>query len=132
MKPVRTAIVVFVFWTIVVGGIYPLVITGIGAAFFPRKSSGSLVQVNGKPAGSTLLAQGFESSIYFHPRSSAVKYDASSSGGSNAGYTNSDLKKAFDQRKADWQKAFGPAEPPIENLGRLTSRSLYLSYCAWE
>ena len=116
MKPIRTAIIVFVFWTIAVGGIYPLLITGVGAVFFPAKAGGSLVQVKGKPAGSILLAQGFEGSVYFHPRPSAVKYDASSSGASNAGYTSADLKKDFDQRKADWQKAFGPAEPPVEVL----------------
>jgi K+-transporting ATPase ATPase C chain len=116
MKPIRTALIVFVFWTIAVGGIYPLLITGIGTVFFPVKTSGSLIEARGKVAGSSLLAQGFESSIYFHPRPSAVKYDASSSGASNAGYTNSDLKKAYDQRKADWQKAFGSGEPPVEML----------------
>jgi K+-transporting ATPase ATPase C chain len=116
MKPIRTAIIVFVFWTITVGGIYPLLITGIGAIFFPGKAGGSLIETRGKVVGSSLLAQGFESGIYFHPRPSAVKYDASSSGASNAGYTNADLKKAYNQKKADWQKAFGPGEPPIEML----------------
>ena len=116
MKHMRTAVIVFVFWTIAVGGIYPLLITGIGAVFFQKKAGGSLVQVKSRQAGSSLLAQGFESSTYFHPRPSAVTYDASSSGGSNAGYTNADLKKAFDRRKADWQKAFGLGEPPIEML----------------
>jgi K+-transporting ATPase ATPase C chain len=116
MKTIRTAIIVFAFWTLAVGGIYPLVITGIGAVFFPGKASGSLIEAKGKVVGSRLLAQGFEGDTWFHPRPSAVKYDASSSGASNAGYTNSDLKKAYDQRKADWQKAFGPGEPPLEML----------------
>jgi K+-transporting ATPase ATPase C chain len=116
MKHIRTAIIVFVFWTVAVGGIYPPLITGIGAVFFPGKASGSLIEARGKVVGSSLLAQGFESSTYFHPRPSAVKYDASSSSGSNAGYTNADLKKAYDQRRADWQKLLGPGEPPIEML----------------
>jgi K+-transporting ATPase ATPase C chain len=116
MKHIRTALIVFVFWTIAVGGVYPLLITGIGAVFFPGKAHGSLVQTGGKVVGSGLLAQGFDGDIYFHPRPSAVKYDASSSGASNAAYTNADLKKAYDQRKADWQKAFGPGEPPMEML----------------
>ena len=116
MKHIRTAVIVLAFWTIAVGGIYPLLITGIGAVFFPRKSHGSLVEVGGKVVGSGLLAQAFDSDIYFHPRPSAVKFDASSSGASNAAYTNADLKKAYDQRKADWQKSFGPGEPPTEML----------------
>ncbi|HTP59601.1 MAG TPA: potassium-transporting ATPase subunit C, partial [Spirochaetia bacterium] len=66
--------------------------------------------------GSSLIAQDFEKDIYFHPRPSAVKYDSSSSGASNWGWTSSDLKKAYDQRKADWQKAYGSAEPPMDML----------------
>lgn len=116
MKPIRTAIAVFVFWTIVVGGIYPLLMTGVGAALFPRKIHGSLVEKDGKVVGSALIAQDFTSDVYFHPRPSAAKYDPTSSGGSNWGWTSSDLKKAYDQRKADWQKAFGPGEPPMDML----------------
>jgi potassium-transporting ATPase KdpC subunit len=116
LKPIRTAIVVFVFWTIVVGGIYPLLVTGVGAVLFPAKTHGSLVSVNGKVAGSALLGQDFQSDIYFHSRPSAVKYDPTSSGASNWGWTSSDLKKAYDRRKADWQKRYGPADPPMDML----------------
>lgn len=116
MKHVRTAIVVTIFWTIVVGGIYPLLMTGIGAALFPRKVHGSLVSRNGKVVGSSLIAQDFTSDIYFHPRPSAVKYDPIGSGGSNWSWTSSDLKKAYDQRKSDWQRAYGPGEPPLDML----------------
>ncbi len=116
MKPIRTAIIVFVFWTIVVGGIYPLLMTGVGAALFPRKVQGSLVSQGGKLVGSALLAQDFQSDVYFHPRPSAVKYDPTNSGASNWGWTSSDLKKAYDQRKSDWQKAYGPGDPPMDML----------------
>jgi K+-transporting ATPase ATPase C chain len=116
LKPIRTAIIVFVFWTIVVGGIYPLLITGVGAILFPRKAQGSLVTVNGRVVGSALLGQDFQSDIYFHPRPSAVEYDPRGSGASNWGWTSSDLKKAYDQRKADWQKRYGPADPPMDML----------------
>ncbi len=116
MKPIRTAIVVFVFWTIVVGGIYPLLMTGVGAVLFPRKVQGSLVERDGKVVGSTLLAQDFSSDIYFHPRPSAAKYDPTNSGASNWGWTSSDLKKAYDQRKTDWLKTYGPGEPPMDMM----------------
>jgi K+-transporting ATPase ATPase C chain len=114
MKPIRTAIVVFVFWTIVVGGIYPLLMTGVGAALFPRKTQGSLVARDGKVVGSSLLAQDFQSDVYFHPRPSAAKYDPTNSGASNWGWTSSDLKKAYDQHKSDWQKSYGPGDPPMD------------------
>ncbi len=116
MRSVRTAIVVTVFWTIVVGGIYPLLMTGIGKALFPQKVGGSLVSVQGKVVGSSLIAQDFEKDIYFHPRPSAVKYDPPNSGASNWGWTSADLKKAYDQRIADWLKTYGPGEPPMDML----------------
>ena len=116
MKPIRTAIIVTIFWTIAVGGIYPLFMTGIGDLFFRHKVGGDLVDRGGTVVGSELIGQAFESDRYFHPRPSTIKYDASASGASNEGYTSADLKKNYDQRKADWQKAFGPGDPPMDVL----------------
>jgi potassium-transporting ATPase KdpC subunit len=116
MKHVRTALVVLAFWTVVAGGAYPLLVTGIGAVFFRDKAQGSIVRSGGKVAGSSLIGQGFENGIWFHSRPSAVGYDSSASGAGNGGYTNADLKKAHDQRRDDWRKAFGPGEPPAEML----------------
>jgi potassium-transporting ATPase KdpC subunit len=89
---------------------------GVGALFFPQKAQGSLVMEQGKAVGSMLIGQDFSSDLYFHPRPSAIKYDASSSGASNYGWTSADLKKAYDQRMSDWQKANGPSQPPMEML----------------
>jgi K+-transporting ATPase ATPase C chain len=116
MKPVRTAIIVTLFWTVVVGGIYPLLMYGVGAAFFPGQAQGSLVEQNGKVVGSTLIGQDFPSDKYFHSRPSAIGYDPASSGASNKGWTSADLKKAYDQRKADWETANGNTEPPPDML----------------
>jgi potassium-transporting ATPase KdpC subunit len=119
MKPIRTAIIVFVFWTVVVGGIYPLFMTGIGALFFPRAAQGSLMSAEGtggKLLGSRLMAQEFKSDRFFQERPSATGYDPSSSGASNQGYTSAQLKKDFDQRKADWLKSTGAADAPREML----------------
>ncbi|MGA2641758.1 MAG: potassium-transporting ATPase subunit KdpC [Spirochaetia bacterium] len=112
MKPVRTAIIVTIFWTVAVGGMYPLLMYGVGAVFFPAQAHGSLIMKDGKVAGSALIGQDFSSDVYFHPRPSSIKYDASNSGASNWGWTSSDLKKAFTQNKSDWQKANGNSEPP--------------------
>ena len=114
MKPVRTAIIVTIFWTLVVGGMYPLLMFGVGAVFFPAQAQGSLIMKDGKVVGSALIGQDISSDAYFHPRPSTIKYDPSSSGASNWGWTSSDLKKAYTQNKADWQKANGNTEPPQE------------------
>jgi K+-transporting ATPase ATPase C chain len=117
MKPLRTAVMAFVFWTVVVGGVYPLLMTGIGALFFPRQAQGSLISSpGGKVMGSSLLAQGFGSDRYFHERPSATGYDPSNPGASNQGYTSARLKKDFDQRKTDWLNSTGSSDAPAEML----------------
>ena len=116
MKPVRTAIIVTIFWTIVVGGMYPLLMYGVGIVFFPHQSQGSLLTRGGKVVGSALIGQDFSTDAYFHSRPSSIKYDPSSSGASNWGWTNADLKKAYTQNRADWQKAHGAGEPPMDML----------------
>ncbi len=116
MKSIRTSILVTVFWTIVVGGIYPLFVYGIGAVFFPAQAGGSLVVREGKVVGSTLIGQEFTGEAYFLPRPSAIDYNAASSGASNLGWTSADLKKAYDQRKSEWRASHGSEEPPMEML----------------
>jgi potassium-transporting ATPase KdpC subunit len=116
MNHLRTSIVVTIFWTIVVGGAYPLLMLGFGALVFPQKTQGSLLTADGKVVGSALIGQDFASDSYFHPRPSAIQYDASSSGASNLGWTSAALKKAYDQRRSDWQKTYGDREPPMEML----------------
>ena len=120
MKPVRSAIITTIFWTVVVGGAYPLLMWGIGALFFPHQAEGSLVVLNGATVGSTLIGQDFESDRYFHSRPSAIGYDASNSGASNYGWTSAALKQAYDQRLSDWKKA-NPSKdvsdpPPLDML----------------
>jgi K+-transporting ATPase ATPase C chain len=116
MKHFRTSVLVLLASTVVLGGVYPLLMTGIGALFFPAKASGSLVRSDGTVKGSELIGQDFTGPRYFHPRPSAAGYDASSSGAGNQGYTSRELKDAYDRRKADWEKANGTTEVPAEMM----------------
>ena len=89
----RTSIRFTIVTTLLVGLGYPLLVTGIAEAVFPRKAAGSLILKDGQVIGSELLAQSFTSDKYFHPRPSAAGngYDATSSGGSNLAQSNKAL-----------------------------------------
>jgi potassium-transporting ATPase KdpC subunit len=93
LKELWTSIVATVVLCVVVSGLYPVVIWGIGQVLFPHQANGSLVQNNGQIVGSELLAQGFSGAKYFHPRPSnaGTGYDSTSSGGSNLGPTSQKL-----------------------------------------
>src|SRR5947209_2934378 len=86
--------------TILLGIVYPLVVTGIAQVLFPKKANGQLIQSNGKTVGSRILGQSFTSPGYFHSRPSAAGngYDATASNGSQWGPTN---QKLVDRVKGD-------------------------------
>lgn len=111
-----TAILMTVATTILLGIIYPLVVTGLAQLIFPKQANGQLIQKDGKTVGSRIIAQGFSSPGYFHPRPSFAGngYDPTNTNGSQLGPTN---QKLIDRVKGDVSTAHAenPTAPvPID------------------
>jgi K+-transporting ATPase ATPase C chain len=91
MRSIFIAIRFAIITLVITGIIFPLAMTGFAHVAFPNKSSGSLIEQDGRVVGSKLIGQQFEGPQYFHPRPSASDYDAMASGGSNLGPTSATL-----------------------------------------
>lgn len=92
-KNLQIAFWMTVVTTLLLGVVYPLVVTGLAQLLFPRQANGELIVSNGKIIGSRLIGQPFSLPGYFHSRPSAAGagYDAANSSGSNLGPTNRQL-----------------------------------------
>ena len=99
-KNLITAFLMTIATTILLGLIYPLVITGLAQLLFHEKANGQIITRNGEAIGSRIIAQPFTSPKYFHPRPSNAGngYDAANSGGTNLASTN---QKLIDRVRAD-------------------------------
>ena len=101
LQIVRPALSVFVLLTIVAGVAYPLLVTGVAQAAFPHAANGSIVTVDGKAVGSSLIGQSFGEPKYFWSRPSATSPMANNgvaSGGSNLNANNPALLDAVKGR----------------------------------
>jgi len=103
-KHFMTSIWMTIVTTLLLGVVYPFVVTALAQVLFPQQANGSLISINGTIVGSHLIGQPFSSPGYFRSRPSAAGngYDAGNSGGSNLGPTN---KMLIDRMNGDVQKA---------------------------
>ena len=92
-KNLITSVLMTLATTILLGVIYPLVVTGLAQLLFHHKANGQLISKSGRVVGSRIIGQGFSGPDYFHSRPSAAGngYDAANSAGSNLGPTNQKL-----------------------------------------
>ncbi|HOX58317.1 MAG TPA: K(+)-transporting ATPase subunit C [Candidatus Paceibacterota bacterium] len=112
ISELRSAVLGTLALAVVCCGLYPLLVFGIGQAFFPRQANGSLiVDAKGAVRGSGLIGQPSRADKYFHPRPSCAGngYDAASSGGSNLGPTSQKLRDAIARNLADYRAQNGLA-----------------------
>src|SRR5580704_17295543 len=115
-KNLITSVLMTIATTVLLGIIYPLVVTGLAQLFFKDKANGQLIVQNGNVVGSRIIGQAFVGPGYFHSRPSAAGngYDAANSNGSQLGPTNQHL---IDRVKTDvaTNQADNPGQPvPID------------------
>src|SRR6266702_4782918 len=128
LREIRPAIILLLLLTAITGLAYPLAMTAIAGAIFPKQAQGSLIERDGKVVGSALIGQEFKDDKYFHGRPSATTapdpadstktvsapYNAANSGGSNLGPTskalNDRIKDDVEKLKAENPKADVPID----------------------
>ena len=98
---IRPVLVLFILMTVITGVIYPIVVTAIGHAAFGHQANGSMLEKDGKVAGSALIGQQFDAPYYFWGRLSATSpqpYNGLASGASNLGPLNPALTDGIKSR----------------------------------
>jgi K+-transporting ATPase ATPase C chain len=127
MKEIKSALLMLILFTVICGGIYPAVVTGLAHVIFPWQARGSFVtDPAGKVVGSTLIGQPFSEPKYLWPRPSATTdfgYNPLASGGSNAGPTNPAYLKTVDER-LQGLRATGVTGPVAADLVQASASGL--------
>jgi K+-transporting ATPase ATPase C chain len=118
IKHLGTSLRVTIVSIVLLGLIYPLAMTAIAQALFPRQANGSLITVNGKVVGSEIIGQLWTKPQYFQGRPSAAGkgYDPTQTGGTNYGPTSQKLMASTKATIAALEKANPAASgpPPID------------------
>lgn len=101
MKFFLPTVRIYLFFSVLLGLVYPFGMTFLSETLFPDQAKGSLIKnKDGQWIGSKLIAQKFTNPKYFWPRPSAVDYNPLPSGGSNLGPISQDLAVKIKERQA--------------------------------
>jgi potassium-transporting ATPase KdpC subunit len=121
IKQFRPALITFIFFSLLLGVIYPLFITGISHVMFPSQANGTVIEKNGKAIGSGLIGQEFSTSRYFWGRPSATSpnpytaFDSATQTGSS-GSNLGQLSKALVDQVRNRVDVIKSADPGNQNL----------------
>lgn len=103
-EAIKNSVKFLLFFTVLTGIIYPVIVFLIGQAVYSNKANGSLVKYGDRVVGSELLGQKFTSNKYFWPRPSAIDYNPMPSGGSNLSLTSKALVQQYKDNEAAFMK----------------------------
>jgi potassium-transporting ATPase KdpC subunit len=123
LRQLVPAVIGVLVFTVLCGIVYPLVVTGVSQVAFHDKANGSLVKVDGKVVGSSLIGQQFSDPGYFHPRPSTAGagYDAFASSFSNLGPTNPDFLASIEDRVSAYRQENGLTEQQTVPVDAVTA-----------
>jgi K+-transporting ATPase ATPase C chain len=113
MRTLVGSVVAVILATVLFGFAFPGLMTGFAQLAFGDKADGSLIEVDGQVVGSRLAAQAFTQPQYFHPRPSAVDYNAAGTSFANLGPTSPDLAAAVDEQVQAILDLEGPYNPGL-------------------
>ncbi|HEV7482765.1 MAG TPA: potassium-transporting ATPase subunit KdpC [Solirubrobacterales bacterium] len=127
-KDLTTGLIAIVLMTVTLGLLYPLAITGISQLVFPGQADGSLVKVDSRVVGSSLIGQEFMGEAYFHSRPSATGYSGNVTFFGNAGPNSAEAReevreqvKAYLRREKPFDKSLTSAGIPVDAVTQSAS-----------
>ena len=124
MKKLIQSLRIYLIFTVLLGLVYPVVVTVIAQKLFSFQANGSLMRNGDTVIGSRLLGQGFTGPQYFQSRMSANNYDGTNSGATNLGPSSKKLMDATADKIAKVRQENGlNPDTPIPADMALTSAS---------
>lgn len=112
----RPSLGLIVVGFLIAGMLYATASVSIAQLIFPKQANGSVIELNGKIIGSSLVGQNFVSEQYFHGRPSAVSYNVDGMAGSNLAISNLDLQKQIKERTVQFAQNNHITEQHVRDL----------------
>ncbi|MCH7339424.1 potassium-transporting ATPase subunit KdpC [Acinetobacter sp. NIPH1876] len=111
----RPSLGLIVVGFVIAGVLYSTASVSIAQLIFPKQANGSLIELDGRIVGSSLVGQNFVGEQYFHGRPSAVSYNVDGMAGSNLAVSNPDLQKQIRERTVQFAQHNHISEQHVPN-----------------